>query len=564
MTLRLTIFLLLLNPFCPELTGQRDAFPRAKIDSMLSMYAGGRPGYALGIVQDGNLVYTAGYGMANLDYDIPLSDSSAFYIGSMAKQFTTAALLILEGKGGIDLEAPVRRYLPEFPDYGSEITLNHLIHHTSGVRETNSLQLFRGIDRDFEEVFTTDDLIALILAQKELNFTPGTEYRYSSGGYAVLARIVERVSGKSLRAFLAERVFKPLGMDNTFVCDDHHEIVPNRAVSYWPTGEGTFERRSQVFDAYGDGGIITTVRDLARWDAAFYRGLPGVSDFADRMYRRGVLNSGDTLDYARALNVWTYRGQPVVQHNGGMLGFRVDLLRFPNQRTSVILLGNSAYLDPTGLGLRIADLLLADFLDQVSPPVPADLTPTVAVSTEALEHYPGYYWSDDMNQYRRISRSGDSLFLDSGNPANRRYLRPVAGNAFQLEDESSVLLHFGADPELTIDYGRLARPFRRFDPTPPREVEEITAYLGSYYSKELRTTYRLDRTDERLLLTIGDGRPRQLFPVPPGDNIVWNGREMVWIGFAELKFDLAKDGSVNGLSVGDGRVSGVWFEKMEE
>ncbi len=250
----------------------------------------------------------------------------------MAKQFTTAALLILEAEGKLDFKRPVQAYLPAFPEYAWPITLQHLVHHTSGIRETNSMQLFQGIDPQFEEVFDTDDLVELVLQQKELNFAPGSEYRYSSGGYAVLAKIVEKVSGKPFPEFVEERIFRKLGMYDTRVSDDHNEIIPNRAVSYWPQGEGQWERRSQVFDAYGDGGIITTVRDLLEWDKAFYEDRLGVENFAEKMYQKGRLNSGEEIEYARALQIREFRGQRYITHNGGMLGFRVDMIRFPDKK----------------------------------------------------------------------------------------------------------------------------------------------------------------------------------------------------------------------------------------
>lgn len=535
-----------------------------KVDEFLNEFQGNRPGYALGIVRDGKLIYSKGYGLANLDYGIPISDSSAFYIGSMAKQFTTASLLILESEDRIDFDAPVRNYLPEFPKYKQEITISHLIHHISGIRETNSLQLFQGIDRKFEEPFTTNDLYELVLAQQKLNFLPGEEYRYSSGGYAVLVKIVEQVSGQSFRSFVRTRIFEPLSMTSTVVSDNHNEIIPNRAVSYWPVSENKYERRSHVFDAYGDGGIITTVRDLANWDKAFYADLLGVGNFAEKMYQKSRLNNGDTIDYAMALNVWDYKGQKVVQHNGGMLGFRVDMVRFPELNTSIILLGNSAYLDPTGDALKIAEIIMNDsFQDKKPSDIEKEIS-TITVSPDNLFQLSGYYWTDQTNFFRRITLQNDSLFLDSGNPDHKQYLLPISQNEFVIQgSDPSTHLRFDInDVDLTINNGNLKRFFRRFDPNPPKSLNEILPYIGVYNSIELESTYKIFQENNAIFLGINNKNPRQIFPLPEQSEMVWNGNKMLWIGFGELKFEFDENGIVKGFTIGDSRVSGVKFEKQ--
>lgn len=535
-----------------------------KVDEFLNQFEGNRPGYALGIIKDGKLIYSKGYGLANLDYGITISDSSAFYIGSMAKQFTAAALLILESEGKIDLNASVRDYLPEFPNYDQEITINNLIHHTSGIRETNSLQLFQGIDRKFEEPFHTDDLFNLVLAQKELNFLPGHEYRYSSGGYAVLAKIVEQISGHSFRDFARTKIFEPLDMTSTIVSDNHNEIIPNRADSYWPVSENKYERRSQVFDAYGDGGIITTVRDLAHWDKAFYADLLGVENFAEKMYQKSRLNNGDTIDYARALNVWEYNGQKVVQHNGGMLGFRVDMVRFPELSTTIILLGNSAYLDPTGDALKIAEILMNNSFKDKKPSDTEQETSTVKVPSYILSKFSGYYWTDQTNYFRRVTLQNDSLFLDSGNPDHKDYLIPISQKEFVVQGSiPSTRLRFNTDDaDLIINFGNLKRFFRKFDPSQPKSIDEIMSYLGVYTSEELKSSYQIFRENDVIFLEINKNEPRQIFPLQEESEMVWNGNKMLWIGFGELKFDFDENDNVQGFTIGDGRVSGVKFEKQ--
>ncbi|MEM6377884.1 MAG: serine hydrolase domain-containing protein [Bacteroidota bacterium] len=556
------VFLLLTAFACTE-DKPTPQFDFTLIDSYLAEFEGNRPGYALGIIQNGQLVYSKGYGVANLDYNIPITDTTVFYIGSMAKQFTVAALLILESEGKVDLNKPVQFYLQDFPEYNQAITLNHLVHHISGIRETNSMQLFQGIDQKFEEVFDTEDLYQLIKSQKTLNFPPGQEYRYSSGGYAVLAKIIEQLSGTSFRTFLGERIFTPLNMSNTMVSDNHNEIIPNRAVSYWPIADHQYERRSLVFDAYGDGGIVTTIKDLANWDKAFYEDLLGVPNFADKMYQTTTLNNGQAIDYARALNVWNYKGQKVVQHNGGMLGFRVDIVRFPALETSIILLGNAAFLNPTGDALNIAELILPNKFKEPEK-IATHKFPSIKVSPAKLAQYSGYYWTDQTNYFRRISTQNDSLFLDNGDWNNRQYLQAIAPGVFvAMGTAPEMKLSFELPhAELEMELGSTKRQFRKFDASPPTTIEEVKQYIGTYHSKELSSIYQIFQDQEALFLKINEAKAQQIFPLSADSRMVWNGKEMLWIGFGEIKFIVEKNQSIQGFEIGDGRVSGIKFEKI--
>lgn len=561
----LRLYLLLILCFgCSE--KQASGLDVASIDLLFEKYKSGEsPGYVLGVIQNGELKYSKGYGLANLDYNIPLSEESVFYIGSMAKQFTAAGLLILESEGKLDLKEKVTTYLSDFPEYEQPITLEHLIHHTSGIRETNSLQLFQGTNRRFEEVFTTTDLYELVKSQKQLNFLPGDEYRYSSGGYAVLAKVIERVSGMSFREFLQKKIFGPLQMNDTFVSDNHNEIVENRVTSYWPITDERWERRSLVFDAYGDGGIMTTVKDLSKWDSAFYSDVLGVKNFSQKMYQKGVLKTGTEIEYARALQVRTYKGQKMITHNGGMLGFRVDMVRFPEQKTSVVLLGNSAYLDPTGDALKVADIVLKENLiaDKITDNDKIQV-PSFKVLPEILEKRVGYYWTDEMNYYRRVTLRNDSLFLDAGNHESAVYLTPVSNDEFQIQGSTAKLYfnELGATSDMRIIYADgTSRNFRLFDAEEPKTIKELLQYCGTYQSEELNSKYHIYESEGKLYLQTNTNESIQLFPEHK-NGVIWNGKKMVWIGFGEIKFKFGPSKNVTSLEIGDQRVSGVVFKKL--
>ncbi|WP_282160367.1 serine hydrolase domain-containing protein [Ulvibacterium marinum] len=482
------------------------------VNQLLKPYDRLGPGYAIGIIKDGELIFSKGYGYANLDHNVTITDSSIFYIGSMAKQFTAAGLLILAEEGKLDFKKEVGHYLPEFPEYDWPILVEHLVHHTSGIRETNSLQLFQGVDLKFEEVFDTQDLLDLVLSQKELNFQPGEQFRYSSGGYAVLAKIIERISGTGFRKFLKERVFDPLGMHNTFVSDNHNEIIKNRVTSYWPVGD-TWERRSLIFNAYGDGGIMTSVQDLVKWDKAFYQDILGVKDFAKKMYKRGILNNGNEIDYARALQVMEHKGHEMVTHNGGMLGFRVDMVRFPKERLSIIVLGNSAFMNPTWqVAVPIADLFL-------KPREP--LTEVILEGKRKIENpdsFVGKYFFDDLNNWKEISFRNDSLYMNGNTPLTLLFKNEFTATVFGL----STSVKFVGDSTMIIKDRFKTISGHRFDDMPPRTLEDLKKYIGRYRSSELNADHQIYQDGGRLLIRIADNAPIILFPDPIDKRINWN------------------------------------------
>jgi CubicO group peptidase (beta-lactamase class C family) len=259
------------------------------------------PGCALAVVKGGEVVYKRGYGMANLEYDVPITPRTIFHVASVSKQFTDFAIAILTDEGRLSLDDEVRAHVPELPDFGEPITIRHLIHHTSGIRDQWELLVAAGWRMD--DVITTDDVLELVGRQRELNFRPGSEYLYCNTGYTLMAVIVERVTGSSLREFCAERIFEPLGMLDTHFHDDHREIVRGRAYSYSPREEGGFQHSVLSYATVGATSLFTTVEDLARWDQNFYEAKVGGSAVVDLVQTPGVLNDGERLRYAFGLNI---------------------------------------------------------------------------------------------------------------------------------------------------------------------------------------------------------------------------------------------------------------------
>lgn len=289
----------------------------------------GSPGCALGVIRDGNFIYRKGYGAGSLELGVPLSSESVFYMGSVSKQFTATSIVLAAEQGLLSLDDNIRKYIPEIPDYAQPITLRQMLHHTSGFRDVLALLDLSG--RSAADLHSKDELIALIARQKALNNKPGDEYLYSNTNYFLLGEVVNRATKKPLSEFAAENIFRPLGMTHTRFYDDHTFVLPGRVAAYSPGSNGTFlVDWSTNFDQVGAGGLMSSVDDLLLWDRNFYGNRLGKGTLLKELQTRGVLNSGKQISYALGLEISTYRGLPIVEHDGALFGYRTAILRFPS------------------------------------------------------------------------------------------------------------------------------------------------------------------------------------------------------------------------------------------
>jgi len=357
------------------------------------------PGCSIAIIRDGKIIYAHGYGMANLDYTIPNTPETVFRIGSTSKQFTAACIQILHARGRLSLDDDIREYFPEMPEYEWRVTVRHLIYHTSGIRDYLTLQYLAGVDDEANS--SPEDVVELLSRQKELNFKPGDEFLYSNSGYLLLGEIVRRVSGKTLAQFAKENIFDPLGMKNTHFHYDNTVIVRNRATGYAAAKNG-FRVNETINECVGDGAVFTTVEDLFLWDQNFYENTLDIPGLMRSLEQTGVLNDGANLKYAYGLNVRKYRGLRMVSHGGSFVGFRADMVRFPEKRFTVICLANLSSINPSSLCLKAADLFLTDFYteEEKKPegrekPV-QDVRTAIVLSPEQLNEYAGDYFSDEL------------------------------------------------------------------------------------------------------------------------------------------------------------------------
>lgn len=377
------------------------------------------PGAAVAIIRDGKVVFQSEYGMANLEYNIPITSSTVFHIGSVSKQFVAFSILLLEDEGKLSLDDDIHRYLPEVPDFGETIRIRHLIHHLSGLREQETLFQLSGISN--ADVIKTEHILKLVRRQKKLNFRPGDEIEYCNTGYVLLAEIVERVTEKSFREWTAENIFKPLDMNNTQFYDDHTRIVKNRAYPYW-VPEGTELRKGTLNYSYvGSTSLFTTSEDMAKWLINFVNPKVGNQKIMRKMqFESGSLNSGEDCTYGFGVGVTKYKGSKVILHSGHDAGYRAYDAYFPEQKFGIVILSNFYSINPSLLGRKIADIYLAN---QFSPPMPVqdegfkantsspETKREILLTEKQLMEYVGKYYSEELDTHYLILCINGKLFV---------------------------------------------------------------------------------------------------------------------------------------------------------
>ena len=485
-------------------TNQEEKDPRAeKVDKVFAQWDKPEsPGCEVAVIKDGKIIYKRGYGMANLEHNIPMSPSSIMDTGSVSKQFTAMAIALLAEQGKISLDDDIRKYLPEIPQYEAPITIRHLVHHTSGIRDYLTLMSIAGMRDD--DHYVDGEVVSLLSRQKELNFKPGSEFLYSNSGYFLLSQITKRASGKSLREFSHENIFKPLGMTRTMFYDDHNEIVKHRAASYVPRKAGGFQIAATTLDMVGDGNVFTCVEDLFLWDQNFYHNKLGKGgpDLINLVLTTGTLNSGEKIDYAFGLMIGAYNGLRIVEHGGAFVGYRAMTMRFPDQRFSVALQCNLGTMNPSSLARRIADIYLAD---QVKTETANAQTPEpkfIDLTAKELNERSGAYRNQVNGVIWRLSVKDGKLLAELPN-SSIRFGAITANEFLSIGAPANVTLRF-------VNQGRsmLMRVQRGTDkPIPFEPVQlvkptsaQLAEYPGVYQSDEVQATYKIVLEGDKLFL----------------------------------------------------------------
>lgn len=530
------------------------------IDSLFTDYNDiSKPGAAIAVVKDGELVFKKGYGSANLEYNIPNSPSTIFHIASVSKQFTVFSILLLEKQGKLSLDDNIRKYIPEVPDFGKTITLRHLATHTSGLRDQWNLLSMAGWRMD--DVITKEHVLKLVSKQKELNFNPGDEYAYCNTGFTLLAEVVSRISNISFAEFTNTNIFEPLKMTNTLFYDNHEKIVKNRAYSYY---KDSIEIKKSVLNYANVGAtsLFTTVEDLSLWSMNFSSIKIGDSLIIDKMNKPAVLNNGETFGGALGQFVGEYKGLKEIQHGGADAGYRSYLTRFPDENFSVIVFSNSAEFNSGRMAHKVVDIYLKDkFTDESrknkNEPKAAEITDTLEEFTQ--NQLSGNYEIQE-GVVMEINVKNDSLHvLQTWNKSSYTIIN-TTGNTYEIPNNSSIQFVFS---ELKDEFSQTLTIFQNGNETTCKRIEKIDFsnikledFTGDFYSEELSTTYNFAIVDDNLVAKhyrLSD------FNLNPIKKDMFNGE--AWF-FRKIEFIRASNDVITGCRVSNGRVRNLYFEKV--
>lgn len=513
------------------------------------------PGAVVEIIRNGKVVLSKGYGLADVEHAVPMTPATVMTAGSMSKQFTAFAIQLLVQDGKLALDDDIRTWVPEVPDFGKRITIRHLLHHTSGLRDYFILLLLAGGHGD--DVVTQEDALALVARQRALNFAPGTELTYSNTGYLLLGVIVERVSGKPLAEFARERIFAPLGMTHTRFLHGYGTLVPGRAPSYVGSAADGYRHMTLGDSADGAGGLVTTAGDLALWDRNFYDGRVGGMALVARMQAVGTLNDGKSTDYASGLMVGDHHGRRMVWHSGSGAGYQTMLARFPDQHLSVVVLANAGDVDVWQSMPQIVDLVLDG--KPVTPPAaaaPRKVFKEIAVDPASLDALTGTYALSP--QYAITFTKEDGRLMAEGTGQTKIPAYAYGERAFFAR---AVDAQFTFDPpgkDGIVAGGVLHRdgvdaPARRVV-RPVRPAADLHRFEGMFYSDELGVVYTVTARNGRLVLAW----PRGTAPLDVDDK----GETAAGFPFGGIRYRCGAHADCSGFTVDGERVRGLEFTRI--
>jgi CubicO group peptidase (beta-lactamase class C family) len=527
-----------------------------QIDSLFTPWnTANHPGGTVLISLKGETIFSKAYGLASLEYNVPNTLDTRYNIGSLSKQFTAMGIVLLEEQNKLSFDDDIRKYIPELAPYDKTITIRHLLHHTSGIRDLHGLLGLAGWrPADLE---TNEHVYRIFRNLKDLNFNPGDELSYSNTGYIFLARIIEKVSGLTFEKWMKHNVFDPLGMKNTYVETDPDRVVANNATSYYLREE--FRRAIEYWGYYGAGNMHSTIEELNIWLQNFSTPKKEWASAFNKLLTRTPLNNGFKTRFGFGVRIEDYEGKKVIQHGGSVGGFRAIARVFPEEQLHIVILSNYSRSTIGSKANKISDLLLnkKNALEKpaaTSSELPAEF---IQLSKKKLEDFEGVYWSDSEKSGRKIYVHNDTLRY-SNSAKNSWALVPTDEHTF-------VLMHPSIKPVVTFDRNAHQMTIKTGDNFPgvftflQRNVEENTndlnRFVGHYYSAELKTTYSIFKEGDDLYIEHarhGVMRLEQLY------NTIFSTEGPV--GIIEMKKD--KNDKVLGLIMSNGRTRNVWFESV--
>ena len=533
----------------------------ARVDQLFAEWnKSNSPGCSLAVSQNGVVLYERGYGMANLELGVPITPASVFHVASISKQFTAMSILLLVQRGRLSLDDEARKYVPELPDYGSPLTIRHLLTHTSGLRDVFTLQ---GLSAPRDDSPDANEALVKILArQRALNSTPGAEFQYNNGGYVLLAAIVKRVSGQSLRAFAEANIFQPLGMTHTHFHDDPTMIVPDRASGYHRDAGGLHVALHPYQNrVVGNTGLFTTARDLLLWEQNFADARVGDKALLAAMQKPAVPTGWpDGSFYGFGLEIGRYRGLRWIGHGGGDPGYSAYVVRYPDQGFAVAVLGNLDSLEPAALTQGVADIYLADAFAASSSNNAAATPPTVSLSAGQLADKTGLYRNPATEIVGRIYvRDGKLIASADDTEGEGVELTPVSTNRFIISG-TRVLVEFvpaanGRPQETRVTgIGSKSVVSQKLEAF-ALSGGKLRAFAGEYTSPELDVTYTIAARDSGLVVQMPGGADVVLRPIFPD--------AFAGAGVSVVKFSRDARGVVTGFTVNTSSVRGLRFDRVK-
>jgi CubicO group peptidase (beta-lactamase class C family) len=520
-----------------------------KMNGMFQKYNGG-PGLAAGIVKDGKVIFKKGYGMANLEYDVPISSSTVFDIASVSKQFAGLAISTLVQDGKISVQDDIRKYLPEVPDFGKTITINHLLHHMSGLRDWPEALNVAGWRWD--EAFSFSDIIRMVKKQKELDFEPGAKYSYSNTGYNLLALIVEKVTKQTFREWTDAHIFSPLQMTSSHFQDDYSKITKNMAYSYWRDGN-EFHKEMTGLTALGSSSLFTNVDDLCKWVINFSNRVDAKDPIYLRMLEDGVMNNGDKTRYGYGLALGDLGGMKTVDHTGGWAGYRTVIMNFPDEKVSIILLGNIGEFYSYGSAIDVAKIILKGKLKEEQRDDVVKMLPAIKLREDLAQLYAGTYQLGE-NWFVTLTLENGNL-MTQANGEDKFPTQAKSDSVIWIDAYKSAMTFMkGKDGKVNMLRYRKINA-KRVTPLKP-DPASFKQFVGTYYSEELSAEYKIDLIDGKLMMhhmRLGD------FELKP-DIIT---RDTFDSGVGALKFFKDK-GKVGGFRLSRGRIKNILFVQRRD
>jgi CubicO group peptidase (beta-lactamase class C family) len=521
------------------------------------------PGCAVAVIQQGQVIHQRGYGQAHLEWNSPITPQTVFPVASLSKQFTAMAVALLAEQGLLSLDDDLRKHVPELPDYGSVITLRHLLQHTSGLRDVWSLGRWAGWRPN--DLVTNHDIVRLAIRQQGIDSKPGERFVYNNTGYTLLPLVVERVSGKSFRDFVELKIFEPLGMKQSHFHDDIREVVNNRASAY-SAQSGKFQIDIPTYSTVGTTGLFTTLEDLVRWDQNFYDRRVGGTSALDQMLSLGKLNDGGDvrygigLSYGLGLVIGQYRGLKSVSHSGLDWGYSAEFLQFPEQHLTIIVLGNVNTLHPYLRAREVADCLLAAEFpgagDQSSPQKQDPDPNPVELTADELAVWSGKYCN-------LVDGSSWSFSVVDGKLClHLRELTPLTANRFAIGGTPIELVFSPATDRTPRKLAWVDVDVQEFEAVPEVVLTEtdLHGYAGSYESEELNTTYAIEIRNGKLLVRGWRDEFGSLIPIiPDGFSL-----KPPLMPSAFFRFTRDADNRVTGFSLNTSGAGNIRFVRLGE